>query len=290
MYVSGFTFIRNAVRFDYPVVEAIRSILPLCDEVVVAVGHSEDETRSLIANIGSDKIRIIDTVWDDSLREGGRVLAEETNKALRAVSEKADWCFYIQGDEVVHERDHSAIRDAMLDWKDDARVEGMLFRYLHFYGSYDFVGDSTRWYRNEVRIVRRDPAIVSFRDAQGFRKNGRPLNVKPVDAVIHHYGWVKPPEKQQAKQRSFHALWHPDDRVNQRVGEAGSFDYSSIDSLARFTGTHPAVIQERIRRQNWVFDFDPSRRRLSLKSRIKLSVEKLTGWLPGEYRNYRILR
>ncbi|MBM3912615.1 MAG: glycosyltransferase family 2 protein, partial [Sphingomonadales bacterium] len=44
MKVSGFTFIRNAVLLDYPILEAIRSILPLCDEIVVAVGKSEDET------------------------------------------------------------------------------------------------------------------------------------------------------------------------------------------------------------------------------------------------------
>ena len=48
MKVSGFTFVRNAVKYDYPVVESIASILPLCDEVVVAVGQSEDGTRALI--------------------------------------------------------------------------------------------------------------------------------------------------------------------------------------------------------------------------------------------------
>ncbi len=79
MFVSGFTFIRNAVRYDYPILEAIRSILPLCDEVVVAVGRSEDGTRELIEGLGDPRIRIIDTEWDDSLREGGRVLAVETN-------------------------------------------------------------------------------------------------------------------------------------------------------------------------------------------------------------------
>ena len=51
MKVSGFTFIRNAIKYDYPIVEAIQSILPLCDEVVVAVGNSEDDTLALIQNI-----------------------------------------------------------------------------------------------------------------------------------------------------------------------------------------------------------------------------------------------
>src|SRR4051812_20352100 len=118
MFVSGFTIARNVIKYDYPIVEAIRSILPLCDEVVVAVGKSEDATLELIRSINDPKIRIIETVWDDSLREGGRVLAEETNKAYDAISEKADWCFYIQGDEVIHEKYLPVIRETMLKWKE----------------------------------------------------------------------------------------------------------------------------------------------------------------------------
>ena len=144
MKVVGFTFIRNAVRFDYPIVEAIKSILPICDEFVVALGNSEDSTLELISSINSDKIRIINTVWDDSLREGGRVLADETNKAFAAISEDADWAFYIQGDEVVHEDYLENIRQGMLKYKDDKRVEGLLLNYTHFYGSYDFIGNSRR--------------------------------------------------------------------------------------------------------------------------------------------------
>src|SRR5436190_7182423 len=137
MKVSGFTFVRNAVRLDYPVVEAIQSILPLCDEVVVAVGNSEDGTLDLVRSIQSDKVRIVETVWDDTQRVGGRTLALETDKALAAVSVDADWCFYIQADEVVHERYYPSIIEAMKLYKDDRRVDGLLFHYQHFYGSYD---------------------------------------------------------------------------------------------------------------------------------------------------------
>jgi len=104
MFISGFSIVRNAIKYDYPIVEAIRSILPICDEFVIAVGKSEDETLQLIQSINDPKIRIIETVWDDSLREGGKVLADETNKAYDAISPQADWCFYIQGDEVIHEQ------------------------------------------------------------------------------------------------------------------------------------------------------------------------------------------
>lgn len=288
MKVSGFTFIRNAIKYDYPVVEAITSVLPLCDEFVVAVGNSDDNTRGLIEGIGSPKIRIIDTVWDDTLREGGRVLAVETDKAFDALNADSDWAIYIQGDEVLHEQYLDTLSEAMQQWNDHPEVEGLLLNYLHFYGSYDFTGDSRRWYRREVRVIRNDKSIRSYRDAQGFRKNNKPLKVKPVKATMHHYGWVKPPEFQQAKQEYFHKLWHNDEWVEKKIPKAEAFDYSSIDSLAKFTGTHPAVIQPRINRQNWQFTFDPTQKKLPFKSRLLHGIEALTGWRIGEYRNYRI--
>jgi glycosyltransferase involved in cell wall biosynthesis len=287
MFVSGFTIVRNAIKFDYPIVEAIRSILPVCDEVVVAVGKSEDATLELIRSIGDPKIRIIETVWDDSLREGGRVLADETNKAYDAISEKADWCFYIQGDEVIHEKFLPAIKAGMEKWKDDPNVEGLLFNYTHFYGSYDYVGDSRKWYRKEIRVVRKNKSIRSYRDAQGFRHhNNSKLKVKTIDASVYHYGWVKPPEAQQAKQQSFHKMWHDDNWMKQHIPPVNEFDYSQIDSLAKFTGTHPQVMHERITRMNWKFSFDPTKKKWGMKMRVLMFIERTTGVRIGEYKNY----
>jgi glycosyltransferase involved in cell wall biosynthesis len=169
MKVSGFTIIRNATTLDYPIAEAIKSILPICDEIVVAVGKSDDNTLDVIRAIHPGKIRIIETIWDDGQRAGGRVLAMETDKALSAVSADTDWCFYIQADEVLHEKYHGVVREAMSHYLEDKTTEGLLFRYKHFYGSYDYVGSSWNWYRREIRIVRRDARIFSYRDAQGFR-------------------------------------------------------------------------------------------------------------------------
>lgn len=289
MKVTGFTFIRNAIKYDYPVVEAITSILPVCDEFVVAVGKSEDETLQLIKNIISPKIKIVETVWDDTLRKGGQVLAAETNKALKAVSPDSTWTFYIQADECIHEKYLPAIKEAMLKWKDDKQVEGLLFNYLHFYGSYDYTGDSRKWYRKEIRITRNDSGITSYRDAQGFRKNGEKLKVKPVDAFVYHYGWVKPPQLQQAKREVFNRLWHDEEWMKKNIKQVNEFDYSQIDSLAQFRDTHPAVMQQRIKDKNWKFIFDPSQKKLALKSRILMFIEQTTGWRVGEYKNYKVL-
>jgi hypothetical protein len=216
MKVSGFTFIRNAIKFDYPIVEAITSILPVCDEFIVALGNSEDETEALIRSIDSPKIRIIPTTWNDDLRMGGRVLAEETNKALSNIAGDTDWAFYIQGDEVIHEKYLPVIREAMDHYLHDKDVEGLLFNYLHFYGSYDFTGDSRNWYRSEVRIIRNLSGMHSYKDAQGFRRKNKRLRVRHIDAWVYHYGWVKPPSVQQAKLLNFNKYWHSDTWIEEK--------------------------------------------------------------------------
>lgn len=289
MFVSGFTIVRNAVTLDYNITEAIKSILPICDEVVIAVGNSDDETMKLIQSIASDKIRIIETVWDDTLREGGKVLADETNKALDAVSDKADWCFYIQADECLHEKYLPAIKAAMVQYKDDKRVEGLLFNYLHFYGSYDYVGDYKRWYRREIRVVRNNKHIRSYKDAQGFRYDNRKLNVKLIDAYMYHYGWVRHPEAQRQKGILVSRFWHDDEWIKENINTNVEFDYSGVDSLAKFNGTHPKVMQERIDRINWTFEHDISKKNLKFKYRILYWIEKKLGWRIGEYKNYKII-
>jgi len=290
MKVSGFTIVRNALKYDYPVVEAIQSILPLCDEVVVAVGNSEDDTLALIKNIHPTKIRIIETVWDDTLREGGRVLAVETDKAFQSTAADSDWCFYIQADEVVHEKYHNNIRAAMEQWKANLSVDGLLFNYIHFYGAYPYVADAYNWYRREIRIVRRNNGVYSHGDAQGFRKiQNKKLNVKLIDAYVYHYGWVKDPKAQQRKQQTFHLLWHDEQWVEKNVAKTNAFDYSKIDSLQLFTGTHPTVMAARIARQDWNFEFDVSKSKMKWKYRLRKWIEQKTGWSVGEYKNYKLV-
>ena len=288
MKITGFTIIRNAIKYDYPVVEAITSILPVCDEFVVAVGNSEDGTLALIKSINSNKIRIIETIWDDSLRKDGRVLAIETDKALAALSDDTTWAFYIQSDEIVHEKYHQVIKEAMIEYKDNLSIEGLLFKYTHFYGSYKFIADSRKWYRYEIRIIRHTKKVSSYRDAQGFRKNDNTkLNVKEIDAFIYHYGWVKPPKKMTEKVRGLSYFWHTDQELDEQQPANEAFDYSSIDSLTLFEGTHPKVIQARIESMDWAFDFDILQKKYSLKNRILMKCEKLTGWRIGEYKNYK---
>lgn len=292
MKVSGFTFIRNAVVNDYPVVQAITSILPLCDEFIVVVGRSEDGTRGLIENINSPKIKIIDSVWDDSLSEGGRVFAQETNKAFAAIAADSDWAFYIQGDELVHEQYHALIKKEMEANLNRPEIEGLLFKYIHFFGSYDHYAHSRRWYRREIRLVKNINGIQSYRDAQGFRLNGRKIQVKLIDAYIYHYGWVKPPKGLNNKIRNFNSFYNDEAWMEQHMPETYEFDYGNADRLIRFTGTHPEVMQQRINATKWNIDLGskPLKRSMTTRRKVLQKIEDITGWRIGEYRNYKIVR
>ncbi|MFO7657256.1 MAG: hypothetical protein R6W78_09325 [Bacteroidales bacterium] len=287
MRVTGFSFIKDARIYDYPVVEAIKSILPVCDDFVVAVGRSGDDTLNLIKNIDKDKIKVVETEWDETMREGGRVLALETDKAFACVPEDSDWAFYIQGDEVVHEKYLDTIRENMLRYRSDKRVDGLLFNYLHFYGSYNYVGTALNWYRHEIRVIRNDKSIYSYRDAQGFRKqNNKKLNVKPLDAWVYHYGWVREPKAMQKKQENFNKYWHNDEWIEKNVYKAQEFDYSrNLRSLSKFDGTHPKAMEERIKTKNWEFDYDISFNRTKPKDLAKNLLSKYLG-LDFSYRNY----
>lgn len=290
MRVAGFLFIRNAIKYDYPVREALGSILPLCDEVYVSIGNSDDDTIGLIRSIGSPKIKISYSVWDDSLREGGKVLAVETDKAFDQVPADADWCIYIQADEVIHEDDYPAIRAGMEECLDDPRVEGFLFKYRHFYGSYDYIGDSRRWYSHEIRIIRNDKHIRSYRDAQGFRKDGRKLQVKPLDAAIFHYGWVRHPSRQLQKHLEFEKIYNLDKWAKEvSLRQTQDFDYTDIDSLQKFTGTHPQVMQDLIKRKNWNFSIDISKKKFNFKGWLLYWIERYTGKRLFDYRNYKVI-
>lgn len=290
MKVTGFSFIRNAIKYQYPVKESILSLLPLVDEYIIAVGNSEDGTREMIQSIGSDKIKIIDTVWNESLRTGGFVLADETNKSFQAIPADTDWAFYLQGDECLHEKDYPAIKAAMEKYLGDKRVDGLLFKWLHFYGKYNYIGTGRRWYRKEIRIIRNNRNIISWKDAQGFRfKDEKKLKVKEIDAHIYHYGWVKPPQVSYKKGLAFKAM-HDPNFTPTAEDEKKEFDYFlNIDRLALFTGTHPATMQERIKHTDWDFDFDTTQKgfkNMKLKHRISHIIEDLTGYRPGEYKNY----
>jgi hypothetical protein len=290
MKIAGFTIIKNAVINDFPILEAIHSILPVVDEMIVLIGDSTDETIALIESIGDPKIKIHHSIWDKNLRKGGAVLADETNKAFNLIGDEFTWAFYIQGDEVIHEKYHSSIREACEQYAYDKEVQGLLFKYKHFYGTYDYVGDSRKWYAHEIRMIRNNKIITAYRDAQGFRIGKTKLPVAVVDATVYHYGWVKSPQQMRKKQKESSQFWNDDTQMEKIKASPDYYDFSGYDSLEKFTGTHPNVMLDRINKKNWAIDLDISKKKFSLKNKLLYYFEKLTGIRPFDFKNYKIIR
>jgi hypothetical protein len=290
MKISGFTIIKNAIINDYPIVEAINSILPVVDEMIVLVGDCDDDTKKLVQGINNDKIKIFDSVWEPSLRKGGRVLAVETDKAFALIETQSTWAFYVQADEAVHEKYLPVILDACTKYKDDEQVEGLLFKYLHFYGTYDYVGDSRRWYNREIRIIKNDKRINAYKDAQGFRKGKERLKVKLIDAYIYHYGWVKSPAQMKKKMKEVIKYWLDEtEDLQAYLKSEDVFNYEEFDSIEKFSGTHPAVLEKRIRKKNWEVTLNLKEKKFSFKDSLLYWFEKKTGVRLFDFKNYRII-
>jgi hypothetical protein len=253
--ISGFSIVRQGLRFGYPFEESIRSLLPLVDEMVVGVGDGDDGTLARLKAMKEPKLKLFESAWDMSRREGGLVLSAETNKALRRCS--GDWGVYLQADEVIHEDDLDILRASLKRHAHDA-VEGLQFGYLHFYGSYQTLQDQPRkWYRRAVRAVRLGIGVESAGDAYGFRKGGRSLRRRDSGARIFHYGWSRPPGVMLDKQVNLDRMYHDEAWVARRhaaaLEERQRF-YADLGNLRFFRGSHPSVMNARVASAHWSFD------------------------------------
>ena len=313
MRISGFSFVRNGTKLYYPVIESILSILPICDEFIIAVGKGDkdDDTRERIAAIGNKKIKIIDTVWEEQYYKKGVINGMQTNIARNQCS--GDWLFYLQADEVVHEKHLEAIQKRCEELLDKEDVEGLLFGYKHFWGDYNHYHQGHGWYPNEIRIIRNRPDIMSWQSAQSFRRydyydNPRQpegthkINVARVDAEIYHYGWVRPPYLMQNKRRALDSVhWGKEKAEDYYQKAPQEFDYGPLDRLKVFEETHPAVMQEMIANFNWQDKLQMTGKPNSyrelhkhekLKTRIHSWIEQnlLGGRTLGGFHNYHLLK
>lgn len=312
MKISGFTMGRNVTKLYYPVKESILSILPICDEFIVALGKgdTDDRTREEILSIGSEKIKIIDTEWDFVKYPNGTEMAHQTDIAKSYCT--GDWLFYIQADEVVHEKYLPIIKNRCKQLFDDLEVDGLLFSYCHFWGDYDHIVDHHGWYKNEIRIIRNKPDIHSWRDAQSFRiipgfdgKNYRQqadtykLKVARVDAAVYHYGYVRPPVYMKTKTKEFTRLFIGN-KVDQNFSKDIKFDYGPLNRYTKFKGTHPAVLKDFIEKFNWKEELQYTgkinntrvkHKQEKLKYRIVTFLEKYVVFRPlWEFKNYKLLK
>lgn len=314
MKISGFTFVRNATKLYIPVKESVESILPICDEFVIAVGKGEeqDQTMKEILAINSEKIKIIETEWDVEKYPRNTIYAQQTNIAKSYCT--GDWLFYLQCDEVIHEDDLPKIKALCERELGNPKCEGFIFDYLHFWGDYNHYHKSHTWYPKEIRIIRNDTAIHSRGDAQSFRKfenwegtledylsreNSRVLYVKHTGAQVFHYGYVRPPKLMTAKRKSSHSSYHGKSKGEELTKDLPiEFDYGDINKLTLYKGNHPAVMGDWMAKLDWSEQLKYDRKKSNLRQphkheRLKYRVisffENLLGVRIGGIKNYKLI-
>ncbi len=240
MKVSGFTIVRNAIKFNYPVVESIKSILPICDEFIVNVGDSEDGTLLLIQSIKDPKIKIIHNNWDFS--QGEIVLSKQTNIALSEC--KGDWAFYLQSDGAVHEKDLPILKKMMQRYLNDDNVDALRFKWLHFYGSFYRYRIDSGWFQKEDRIIKNNGQIQSYSGAFGFERiDKRPLRRKKTGCFIYHYGWIHSPKVMAERRLNAERIGFTQLSAEERQKE---YDYGDLKRFPVYFGTHPMAMSNRI--------------------------------------------
>ena len=275
MKISLFTFIRNGTLLGYPFIESICSALPLCDEFIIAVGDSEDDTLARIKAINSEKIVIIPTYWNEKMQDRGFVYAQQ--KMIAQYNCTGDWAFYLEGDEVLHEDDLPIIRAAMENNLNNPEVEALAFDYFHFFGSPAWLATSPAWYRQECRIIKN--TIRSFAPdglywvVMNKNSRGRYPKAALVGAPIYHYGHVRSIAAMQAK--------------NQRVGKYWGHDHPLFngyqidpEAIRPFSGRHPVIVNHWLATEAEKFfspdaAYHPTKR--ELKHRWVMKLEKLFG-------------
>ena len=274
MKVSAFTFIKNGQILGYPFLQSIQSILPIVDEFVINVGESEDDTLEMIHSIKDKKIRIIESKWNDGMRDRGYVYGQQ--KMISQFNCTGDWVFYIEGDEIYHEKDLDQIRKSMEIHLDDSNVEALVFNFKHFYGNANTVLNSPGWYRKEARVIKN--SIRSYAPDGLFwlvldsNKKGRYPKAKKTGVTCYHYGWVRSEEQMNLKTSKVQKYWG---------GESAIIDYSQIDQsiIREFRGEHPKIVKDWLPQDVGLYIADPTYKltQKQKKHRAMMRFERLFG-------------
>ena len=286
MKVSAFTFIKNGQILGYPFLQSIKSILPIVDEFVVNVGESEDETLEMIRTIKDKKIRIIESKWNDSMRNHGYVYGQQ--KMIAQFNCSGDWVFYIEGDEVYHERELDKIKESMEMHLNDSSVEALVVDFNHFYGNANSLLNSPGWYRSEARIIKN--SIRSYAPDGLFwlvldsNKKGRYPKAKKTGATCYHYGWVRTEQQMNLKSSKVQKYWG---------GDPVKIDYSQMDQsiIKEFDGSHPKIIKDWLPKEKGLYEasFDYELSKKQKKHRLMIKLEKFFGFDLSK-KHYKLLK
>lgn len=243
MTLFGFALLRNGVVYDYPFKESLLSLAPLVKTTVMALGDSKDSTEAEVKSLNLS-MDFVPTVWDETLRQSGLILSQQTNIALEHLRKKYGspeaWGFYLQSDEVIHEDDYPVILED-LSKAHEGGYDAVRFHYLHFWKAYNRLATNWWWYPQEIRAIKLDTDIQSYGDAQSF-ENCR--KVYQSNARIFHYGHIREEQSYVKKYDDFHLWWHNTEDKLKKAKRKFQKRISNVTTIP-YLASHPKVMEAR---------------------------------------------
>lgn len=172
--ISGFMITKNVVEQGYPFVEAISSVLPICDEFLISDGYSTDNTLSVLQKISAlnPKVKIYQDHWPE--KRDMTVLADVTN-TLRSRC-RGSHIFSIQANEIVHEQSVPLIK-ALPDML--PKVETFTLPFIFLLNKHKFAEEF------RLRLSQNLPSIVAIGDAWTMGASQAFLRKKKMKALAN---------------------------------------------------------------------------------------------------------
>lgn len=249
MRVGAFIYVRNGIKLGYPFIESIRSILHYVHDIVVLVGDSDDGTREAVKAIHTNKLRIVDTVWDQASIDDSTIYDKQVNLGILASDPGANMLIHLQADEVLHEKDIPHLDMMMKHTYYRKDVDAIILPVFHFYGDYKHIAPSRRQTQWQIRVIKNHTFIGSADKGKSFRwfldednpnDKGKLLRCRAARAFIYDYSGLM--KSKQPK---------------------GIDINTQIDFLRPFPSSHPRVMENRIAQQDWTFEYDPSKNNMT---------------------------
>ena len=255
MTLSGIVPLRNGFSLDYCFRECIQSLLPVCEEVVVADGDSTDGTREVIDEWArrEAKLTIVRYPWPNPKGD-----IDFFVKWIQFVRESAHhpFVFQLDADEVLSDHSYEWIEHIKRTYPEHAQVSFKCDRYNFWFDHRHMIPHGVCLSHRVIRLAPQNVWLPS----DGPHVNGAACIGMSVDSPIQifHYGFLRTREGFFRKAHDLQTMFF--DSYDPRLAKAESVPGNWMEKiegvewtsrLLRFDGDHPSVAKEWLRTRGY---------------------------------------
>lgn len=248
MTLGGNICIRNGFELDYCWREAIQSLLPVCDEVVVCDGGSTDGTREHIVEWAErePKIKLVDYPWPNP-KGDIKFWTDWLNFAREHI--KCDFQIQLDADEVLSENSYDWIK-SYKHCTEAGKHESLWCKRWNFWRDAQSLIPYGHCLSNRVcRIAPQGVWLPSDgADERGWRATAL---AQDSGIEIFHYGFIRKREsffkKARALQEMFFNSYDPRLEEVEKVDGNWMVNISEVEwttQLVPFEGKHPMIMEK----------------------------------------------